>query len=154
MAWLAAKGRFREFIGKYGKVAVGVHCSVSFASIAGLYVAIKNNVDVESVLEKIGVVTSSPEDETQQIPSPVTPPSEVVLDDFVTGERGRVTDGGVKPEKKRNKTAEIAASSGGALAAAVLLNKALFPVRVPITIALTPPIARMLARRSVMKNRR
>ncbi|CAM8904435.1 unnamed protein product [Rhodiola kirilowii] len=149
MAWWTSKGKLREFIGKYGKVAVGVHCSVSFASIAGLYIAIKNNVDVESVLEKIGVGTSSAEDVTQQITSP-PPPSEVVLDDFVTDERGRVADGGVETVKKRNKTAEIAASSGGALAAAVLLNKALFPVRVPITILLTPQIARILARRSIM----
>ncbi|KAL8260427.1 hypothetical protein R6Q59_028380 [Mikania micrantha] len=56
------------------------------------------------------------------------------------------------PEMKpRNRTAELAASSGGALALAVLCNKALFPIRVPITIAVTPPIARFLARRQIIK---
>ncbi|KAL0412379.1 UNVERIFIED_CONTAM: hypothetical protein Sradi_1439600 [Sesamum radiatum] len=55
-------------------------------------------------------------------------------------------------EKERNRTAELAASSGGALALAVLINKALFPVRVPITLALTPSIARFLARRNLIKN--
>ncbi|KAK8622256.1 hypothetical protein V6N13_117179 [Hibiscus sabdariffa] len=97
--------RFKEFLKKYGKVALGVHFSVSAASITGLYVAIKNNVD-ESGVE----------------------------------------------EKQRNRTAELAASTGGALALAVICNKALFPVRVPITIALTPPIARFLARRRIIKN--
>ncbi|KAL8268831.1 hypothetical protein R6Q59_002629 [Mikania micrantha] len=48
-----AGGRFRELIKKYGKVALGVRLSVSAASITGLYVAIKNNVDVESALEKV-----------------------------------------------------------------------------------------------------
>ncbi|KAL8228353.1 hypothetical protein R6Q57_015937 [Mikania cordata] len=52
--------------------------------------------------------------------------------------------------KPRNRTAELAAPSGGAFALAVLCNKALFPVRVPITIALTPPIARVLARRKII----
>ncbi|KAL4553984.1 hypothetical protein LXL04_039901 [Taraxacum kok-saghyz] len=47
------KGRFRELLKKYGKVALGVHFSVSAASISGLYVAIKNNVDIEAVLEKV-----------------------------------------------------------------------------------------------------
>ena len=57
----------------------------------------------------------------------------------------------VVEEKKLNRTAELAASTGGALALAVLCNKALFPIRVPITIALTPPIARFLARRKITK---
>ncbi|KAJ0076611.1 hypothetical protein Patl1_36015 [Pistacia atlantica] len=55
-------------------------------------------------------------------------------------------------KKQRNRTAELAASSGGALALALLCNKALFPIRVPITIALTPPVARFLARRKVIKS--
>ncbi|KAJ0077712.1 hypothetical protein Patl1_35443 [Pistacia atlantica] len=38
-----AGGRFKELFKKYGKVAIGVHCSVSGASITGLYIAIKNN---------------------------------------------------------------------------------------------------------------
>ena len=53
--------------------------------------------------------------------------------------------------KPKNRTAELAASSGGALALAVLCNKALFPVRVPITIALTPSITKFLARRRIIK---
>ncbi|PWA86296.1 hypothetical protein CTI12_AA141160 [Artemisia annua] len=128
-----AGGRFSELMKKYGKVALGVHFTVSGATIGGLYIAIKNNVDVESVLEKVRF---------KQLES--------VLE--------KVGMGGPKEElensgaKERNRTAEMAASSGGALALAVLCNKALFPVRVPITIAVTPSIARFLARREIIKN--
>ncbi|KAK9109526.1 hypothetical protein Sjap_017586 [Stephania japonica] len=120
-------GRFRELMKKYGKVGLGVHLSVSAASIAGLYVAIGNNVDVESIFEKVGVAG--------------------VLDKKAEEEEEEKASG-------RNRTAELAASSGGALALAVLCNKALFPIRVPITIALTPPIARFLARRRIINNHR
>jgi hypothetical protein len=47
---------------------------------------------------------------------------------------------------------ELVASSGGALTLALLCNKALLPVRVPITIALTPPIARALSRWRLVKS--
>lgn len=56
-------------------------------------------------------------------------------------------DGLVVPSNqkiKRNRMAGLAVSSGGALAMAILYNKALISVRVPITIALTPPISRFL----------
>ncbi|KAI3718268.1 hypothetical protein L6452_19132 [Arctium lappa] len=134
-----AGGRFRELLKKYGKVALGVHFSVSAASISGLYVAIKNNVDVESALEKVRfkqlesilekVGMAGPKEEVE-----------------VEGDASNIPQ-----SKPRNRTAELAASSGGALALAVLCNKALFPVRVPITIALTPSIARFLARRQIIK---
>lgn len=119
-------GRFKELLKKYGKVGLGIHLSVSAASISGLYVAIKSNVDVESMLEKVGMPGVSKEKKVEEMGS----------------DRGKV----------RNRTAELAASSGGALAVAVLINKALFPVRVPITLALTPPVARFLARRNLIKN--
>ncbi|KHN40523.1 hypothetical protein glysoja_001021 [Glycine soja] len=54
-------GRFRELMKKYGKVALGVHLSVSTSSITGLYVAIRNNVDVEAILEKFHMGTISEE---------------------------------------------------------------------------------------------
>ncbi|KAL8223955.1 hypothetical protein R6Q57_019430 [Mikania cordata] len=131
-----AGGRFRELLKKYGKVALGVHLSVSAASITGLYVAIKNNVDVESALEKVRF---------KQLES--------ILDKVGMGGPKQESEAQVSnPEMKpRNRTAELAASSGGALALAVLCNKALFPIRVPITIAVTPPIARFLARRQIIK---
>ncbi|PIA27494.1 hypothetical protein AQUCO_07700045v1 [Aquilegia coerulea] len=133
---MALTGRFRELMKKYGKVALGVHFTVSGASITGLYVAIRNNVDVQSVFEKVGISGVSEENLES------SPPSETFIEEKSEPDR----------PKKRNRTAELAASSGGALALAVLCNKALFPVRVPITIALTPPIARFLARRRIIKN--
>ncbi|XP_021861159.1 uncharacterized protein [Spinacia oleracea] len=134
-------GRFRQLLKKYGKVGLGVHFSVSAASISGLYVAIKNNVDVESLLHKVGmgdVKTSEPSESPQNDPELITDlPS---------------PSPSPPPEKTRNRTAELAASSGGAFALALLCNKALFPIRVPITIALTPPIARFLARRNLIRS--
>ncbi|XP_049411572.1 uncharacterized protein LOC125874640 [Solanum stenotomum] len=143
-------GRFRELLKKYGKVALGVHFSVSAASITGLYVAVKNNVDVEAMFEKIGMPGLSKE-KVDEIPNlPQQNPQVISSDGFVIEEP--FNQDGVPPPKQRNRTAELAASSGGALAVAVLLNKALFPVRVPITLGLTPPIARFLARRRIINN--
>jgi hypothetical protein len=45
-----------------------------------------------------------------------------------------------------NRTMELVASSGGMLGLALLCNKALFLVRVPITIVLTSPVTRALSR--------
>ncbi|BAT83474.1 hypothetical protein LR48_Vigan03g034800 [Vigna angularis] len=122
-----AGGRFRELMKKYGKVALGVHLSVSTVSIASLYVAIKNNVDVEAILEKFHMGAVS--DQKNSNPTDV--------------------DASQPP---KNRTAQLAASAGGAFTLAILCNKALFPVRVPITVALTPPIARFLARRNIVKS--
>ncbi|KAE8008782.1 hypothetical protein FH972_005258 [Carpinus fangiana] len=145
-AFMGGSGRFREFLKKYGKVALGVHFSVSAASISGLYVAIKSNVDVESILQKLHMGGVTGEDNA---PQPETSSSS---DGFAREEeKTHPTVLIEEKEKKRNRTAELAASSGGALALAVLCNKALFPLRVPITIALTPPVARFLARRKIIK---
>ncbi|GAB2219483.1 hypothetical protein Droror1_Dr00007119 [Drosera rotundifolia] len=137
----AGGGRFRELLKKYGKVALGVHFSVSAASITGLYIAIKNNVDVESVLQKVGISGPVSEDNTS---------NQTPVNQSGDGEDGYREE--KQQPKKRNRTAELAATSGGALALALLCNKALFPVRVPITIALTPPVARFLARRRIVRN--
>ncbi|KAG6653527.1 hypothetical protein I3843_05G075400 [Carya illinoinensis] len=146
-----AGGRFRELLKKYGKVALGVHFSVSAVSITGLYVAINNNVDVESLLEKLhmGGVGSSTKDHATPESSSSSSEGFVVENERLTSESQSTV---VIEEKKRNRVAELTASTGGALALAVLCNKALFPIRVPITIALTPPMARFLARRGIVKN--
>ncbi|KAI8531884.1 hypothetical protein RHMOL_Rhmol11G0170700 [Rhododendron molle] len=58
----------------------------------------------------------------------------------VRGRRNTGSSGGEEEE-----------SDGGALAVAMLCNKALFPNRVLITIALTPLVARFLVRRQIIK---
>ena len=88
---------------------------------------------------------------TKEEDQKLQPPSTETLDGFVTEERPS-SENQPPTVQKNNRTAELAATSGGALALAVLCNKALFPIRVPITIALTPPIARFLARRRILKN--
>ncbi|KAL6270847.1 hypothetical protein ACE6H2_027758 [Prunus campanulata] len=147
MASILSAGRFKEVLKKYGKVALGVHFSVSAASITGLYVAINNNLDVELLLNKLHMGSVSSKDESAQNPPEISDGS--VFRDRPTSEIGPSTV--VIEEKKRNRTAELAASTGGALALAVLCNKALFPLRVPITLALTPPLSRFLARRRFIK---
>ncbi|XWS40219.1 hypothetical protein CRYUN_Cryun18bG0121500 [Craigia yunnanensis] len=138
--------RLKEFLKKYGKVALGVHCSVSAASITGFYIAIKNNVDVESMFDKLHLPGLF-KDQKNQNPSPQSPnPDGSLMEEPI--EKSTV----VIEEKQRNRTAELVASTGGAFALALICNKVLFPVRVPITIALTPPIARFLARRRIIKN--
>ncbi|CAA7050822.1 unnamed protein product [Microthlaspi erraticum] len=124
--------RLKEFVKKYGKVALGVHFSVSGVSISGFYIAIKNNVDVESLLDKYQIPWFS-----KDKPHPSL---DLDLDLDPELEASRTSD---------NKTKQLAKSAGGALALAVLCNKALFPIRVPITMALTPPIARFLRQRKM-----
>lgn len=144
---MAFTARMKDLMRKYGKVALGVHVGVSVASVSGLYVAINNNVDVDAIFRKIG------------ISAPGTAAGDAALPAPAPGAGGdAVPTPGPAPavvvgqEAPRNRTGELAASSGGALALAVLCNKALFPVRVPITIALTPPIARLLARWKLVKS--
>ncbi|KAL2937058.1 hypothetical protein RDABS01_020507 [Bienertia sinuspersici] len=137
---MASTGKFRELLKKYGKVGLGVHFSVSAASITGLYIAIRNNVDVDSLLQKVGMGSVDVStDQQSELPQHDT---EIITD--LPSQSSNST-------KTRNRTAELAASSGGAFALAILCNKALFPIRVPITIALTPPIARFLAKRNIIR---
>ncbi|XP_047050382.1 uncharacterized protein LOC124655549 [Lolium rigidum] len=128
---MAFTARMKDLGRKYGKVALGVHLSVSAATATGLYVAINNNVDVDAVFRKIGISTG-----------------------VSTGDEALPSAGGQEPAPApaRNRTGELVASSGGTLALALLCNKALIPVRIPITIALTPPIARLLARWKLVKS--
>ncbi|KAJ3690796.1 hypothetical protein LUZ61_019960 [Rhynchospora tenuis] len=132
---MSFSARMKELMKKYGKVAIGVHLSVSTVSITGLYVAIKNNVDVESLFERIGLSARVEPEKGES-----TPRTDSDGQDLPT-----------TPPPKTNRTAAMVASSGGALALAILCNKALMPIRIPITIALTPPIARYLAKRKLIK---
>jgi len=126
--------RLRELFSKYGKVGLGVHMSVSAISVAGIYVAIQNKVDVESLLAKVGL-----QNRLKEVPDE---------DSGAVNEEMQSEN----PKKGKLESSELLKSGGGALALAILCNKALFPVRVPITIFLTPPIARFLARRGLIKD--
>ncbi|KAM3259396.1 hypothetical protein ACQJBY_050927 [Aegilops geniculata] len=144
---MAFTARMKDLMRKYGKVALGVHVSVSVASVSGMYVAINNNVDVDAIFRKIGI--SAPGTAAGDAALPAPGPAPGAGDGALPAPAPAVVVG---QEAPRNRTGELAASSGGALALAILCNKALFPVRVPITIALTPPIARLLARWKLVKS--
>ncbi|CAK7329476.1 unnamed protein product [Dovyalis caffra] len=149
MTAAAARGGFRELLKKYGKVAVGVHCSVSAVSITGLYIAIKNNVDVESLFDKWHLPGFSKEETAQQDDREWKSQDGFLKNDGYNDRSMVVIE---EEKKKTNRTAELVASTGGALTLAVLCNKALFPIRVPLTVAVTPPLARFLARKGIIKN--
>ncbi|KAF7073997.1 hypothetical protein CFC21_078909 [Triticum aestivum] len=144
---MAFTARMKDLMRKYGKVALGVHVSVSVASVSGMYVAINNNVDVDAIFRKIGISAPGTAAGDAALPAPAPAPG--AGDGALPLPAPAVVVG---QEAPRNRTGELAASSGGALALAILCNKALFPVRVPITIALTPPIARLLARWKLVKS--
>ncbi|KAL7195107.1 hypothetical protein ACSBR1_035341 [Camellia fascicularis] len=95
---------------------------ISTASISGLYIAIKSNLDVEFMLEK----------------KKPNSPNQILR--FIFEETPLDLDPIIKKKKKKNRNRiKLAASSGGALAPPVLCNKALFPIRVSITITRRPP---------------
>eukprot|EP00250_Pteridium_aquilinum_P015328 c22523_g1_i1 orf=193-648(+) len=146
MVGFPTAGRFRELLAKYGKVAIGVHLSVSGISISGFYVAIKNNMDVEGALQRFGLMGKDVEEAMHREGDiEANPPHREGLDH----------DHASAPELEVNKDSSIInknkalISGSSALVLAILCNKALLPVRVPLTFALTPPIARFLARRKL-----
>ncbi|XP_062198434.1 uncharacterized protein LOC133901173 [Phragmites australis] len=150
---MAFTGRIKQLMQKYGKVALTVHVSVSCASIAGLYVAINNNVDVDAVFRRFGIspgVSIGGEAPPATVPAPAAR-NEALRDAAPPPRLDEVLNEAPERERPRNRTTELVASSGGALALALICNKALLPVRVPITIALTPPVARALSRWKLVK---
>ena len=88
----------------------------------GCYIALDQKQDVRGALAKIGLIPSEEENQQQE-------------GDGNGSWMGRMLSGG-----------------GSTLALAVLCNKALFPIRTPITLALTPPVARFLRSRKIIKS--
>ena len=81
-------------------------------------------VDVRGALSKIGLLRANDYDET---------PSSAEEEDGSWWNR-------------------VLSGSSSTLALAFVCNKALFPIRTPITIALTPTVARFLRRRNLIKS--
>ncbi|KAG1359448.1 hypothetical protein COCNU_08G008940 [Cocos nucifera] len=104
---MAFTGRMRELRKKYGKVVLGVHFSVSGASITGLYVAIKNNVDVESLFKKVGLLNKDPSTGSTSSSGAgglLSGDTAFALDSYDTGAPPAPPP--VGEEKKRNRTVE------------------------------------------------
>lgn len=126
-------GRIKELINKYGRVGLVVHISVSAASFSTCYVAIKNNVDVNDLLQRVGL-----------LPRPSESPAAAELPDGTVMETvQKVTE---QVSEKLDHAAVKVLNEGGAFALAFVCNKALLPVRIPLTVILTPPIARAWTR--------
>mmetsp|Transcript_29804 Transcript_29804/g.85316 ORF Transcript_29804/g.85316 Transcript_29804/m.85316 type:complete len:115 (-) Transcript_29804:12-356(-) len=108
----------KELIVRYGKVALGVHFSISTVSLVTCYTAVRKELPVDRLLQQVG------------------------LDGFVKlqdAEAVELTDTGAR------------AAQGGAVVAAFILHKALFPLRVPITVAVTPVVYRLLRSASLLR---
>mmetsp|Transcript_29710 Transcript_29710/g.83753 ORF Transcript_29710/g.83753 Transcript_29710/m.83753 type:complete len:125 (-) Transcript_29710:139-513(-) len=112
----AAKLTLTQTFSRYGKVAIILHAGLSIFTTAGFYTAITNGVKVEPILARLGLA-GGPQD----------------------GD-----DGNEKDAIWRH--FESYGVVGPSLAAAYLCNKALMPIRTPITIALTPIVARWVQR--------
>jgi hypothetical protein len=169
---LSSGGKIKQLYKKYGRVALGVHFGVYFTFLAGgyhslahrhshrsptfllhshisptltlflpttnplyyspgCYVAVDNKVDVRGVLENYGLL----------------------------GKKKISKEGGGGLEKTASSSSSQEAGwmekvlTGGSstLALAFICNKALFPVRAPITVGLTPVIAKWLRVRVAQK---
>eukprot|EP00271_Cylindrocystis_brebissonii_P017834 TRINITY_DN4800_c0_g2_i1.p1 TRINITY_DN4800_c0_g2~~TRINITY_DN4800_c0_g2_i1.p1 ORF type:complete len:238 (-),score=10.69 TRINITY_DN4800_c0_g2_i1:542-1192(-) len=203
--------RLRDLTSKYGKVAVGVHIAVSALCFTGFYVAIRSSLDVESVLERVGLVLGHKEEQIAVIEGKVQTIDNSILRDPAAVERGRsdfslrtLTGGSNSNSGSRTVVGSIQGSSipasssvqtnaseanaalppvvdsqtaaeevlatepgvievhlpprlsrfeqlqkaalggGGSLALAFVCNKAILPIRVPLTFLLTPPVHRTL----------
>lgn len=156
--------RLKQLTKKYGKVALGVHLSVSFLSTASLYFAISHNVDVNKLLERVGLASEEAVEhqaadlqvEMDKFGIPGGPRINHTEQAGTSGSdqtEGKVLPGGEsKDETKKGPLGGFSGKTvqgGSALALAVLANKALFPIRVPITLALTPYVSRLLSKRGV-----
>eukprot|EP00850_Spirogloea_muscicola_P016277 SM000131S26707 [mRNA] locus=s131:130711:131212:- [translate_table: standard] len=62
------------------------------------------------------------------------------------GDQTESTGATAVPRADASSPGRDALSSGGALALAILCNKALFPIRAPFTLAVTPTVSRYLNR--------
>ncbi|KAL4458575.1 hypothetical protein ABPG75_013440 [Micractinium tetrahymenae] len=129
--------RVKQLFKKYGKIAIGVHFTVYFSFLAGCYVAIDNHVDVKGPLQKIGLLSKDSVDEAAAA-------------EAAAGEPGAAQQQQQQQQQQAEKGWLDRVLSGGSstLALAFICNKALFPVRTPITLGLTPVVARVLRHRA------
>lgn len=151
MAGGSAAGRLRDLIVKYGRVAIGVHLTISATSFWVLYLAARSSLDVESMLTRVGLMSSTDLEAIHPPPGAevIHPPPESAETShppsytgwfFSATDRAMQMLGMAGTSEDRSKLV----GSGGAFAVAFLCNKALIPVRVPITIAVTPRVWRFL----------
>lgn len=156
MAGAGAASRLREVIVKYGRVAIGVHLSISATTFWACYLAARSSLDVESLLTKVGLMSASdhaaihpPPGEASEASSHQEAAVAELQKASYTGWVSSATQKAMQilgmegtPEDRSKLV-----GSGGAFAVAFLCNKALIPVRVPVTIAVTPRVWRFLTSR-------
>eukprot|EP00928_Gymnodinium_smaydae_P017081 TRINITY_DN16508_c0_g1_i1.p3 TRINITY_DN16508_c0_g1~~TRINITY_DN16508_c0_g1_i1.p3 ORF type:complete len:132 (+),score=38.88 TRINITY_DN16508_c0_g1_i1:74-469(+) len=127
----SASVRLQEAFLRYGKVGLGVHICLSTMSLGSCYYAVRRNLPMDEILRNVG------------------------LGDMLDRERAKAeakaqaqaqAQGDAASAPELRDAAGALASAGGAAVAAFVLHKALFPVRVPVTLAVTPLVLRLMRR--------
>ena len=119
----------KDLVTKYGPIALGTYLSISFVTFCSLFIAIENHLDVEAVLKQ--VLGTGVDVETTLRAWGYTKPGHEQAGEPVT-------------------LYQYAASKAPHAALALLLSKALIPLKVPVAAALTPTVARILEARGII----
>lgn len=131
----------QETLAVYGKVGLAVHLCISTVSYTGCYTAVRwELLPVDAVLERLGAAAGSAVSDNGSSVSSSTAAASPGAGTPEAPVESREADGG------RGGLLAAAGRSGGHAVVAYMLYKALFPVRAPITIALTPLVARLVHR--------
>ena len=106
---------------KYGPTGIGTYLTISFGTWLGVFVAIENNLDVDSILQ------------------------------YWLGEdhdaASVLKEWGLKPA---DPAAKSWASTVPSAVLALMASKALVPIKIPVAMALTPYVRRLLVSRGVV----
>ncbi|CAE8623798.1 unnamed protein product [Polarella glacialis] len=125
--------RLRETFLRYGKVGLVVHICLSSLSLVSCYTAVRCQLPVDRLLQAVGLGGDA------------TAPTELT-----TGEMSVIAQSGagVGEDSVDRFSAEASGhmTAGSTAVVAFMLHKALMPLRVPITAAVTPLAARAWAR--------
>eukprot|EP00898_Chlorokybus_atmophyticus_P007710 jgi/Chlat1/7940/Chrsp68S07368 len=141
MAWAGGGGqgsRVRELIARYGRVGLATHVVLSAGFYAGCYALVSSNADVPALLRKVGIQKAEEEFKHEV--------QEVLHSDEHDFSITSAPEAGSNMKTNSGDTHDGVASKGSKLLVAWVLYKAIMPIRIPTTIAVTPIVARVLQR--------
>ena len=122
----------RELATKYGPVAVGTYLALSFSTFCTLFVAIESHLDVEALLKRVMGASVD------------------VQSTLKAWGLAKRADDEEQPQTLYGRVVSKAPSA----ALALLISKALIPIKVPVAAVLTPAVARILEARGLVARRR
>lgn len=136
-----------KYVAKYGPTFIAVHLTVYTSFLGGIFYALRTNVDIPGILSSYGLIDLNKPKKEGEKPSWL----ERTLAGACPG--GHAVGGGHLPCCLSRRRPSPPSGSDGedgkkkpgygtTLLLAILCNKALFPVRTPVTLTLTPIVAR------------